>query len=167
MDTTDFWAVAPDEWVGDLPPWHEYVGPELTEDLVRGAIETLGYTLPAAYLLLLRAQNGGLPRRRCVPVDRCRIEITGLYGVGGWYGIDNPDRGSRYMVQEWGYPDVGVVIAPTPTGGHDAVMLDYSACGPDGEPRVIHVASEGGRPVVTVLAPTFASFVAALVECSG
>jgi hypothetical protein len=93
------------------------------------------------------------------------VEITGLFGVGGWHGIDNPDRGSRYMVREWGYPDVGVVIAPTPSGGHDAVMLDYTACGPRGEPRVIHVETEGGEPVVTAFAPDFASFAAALVAC--
>jgi hypothetical protein len=167
VDATDFWADAPDEWVGDIPPWHEYAGPELTDGLVRAAEEAIGYKLPVAYLDLLRVQNGGLPRRRCFPVGRGHVELTGLYGVGGWYGIDNPDRGSRSMVREWDYPAVGVVIAPMPSGGHDAVMLDYTACGSRGEPRVIHVETEGGGPVVTILAPDFASFVAALVACPG
>lgn len=162
MDATDFWADAPDDWVGEVPPWHHYVGPELTDELVRAAEESLGYKLPAAYLDLLRVQNGGLPRRRCFPVGRGHVEITGLYGVGGWYGIDNPDRGSRYAVWEWGYPDVGVVIAPTPSGGHDAVLLDYSESGPAGEPRVIHVEAEDTKPRVRVLAPDFAAFVAGL-----
>jgi len=162
---TDFWADAPDEWVGEIPPWHEYAGPELTDELVQAAEQTLGYVLPASYLQLLRIQNGGLPRRRCLPVGRGQIEITGLYGVGGWYGLDNPDRGSAYMIREWGYPAVGVVIAPTPSGGHDAVMLDFSECGPAGEPRVIHVETESGEPRVRVLSPDFASFVAALVAC--
>jgi hypothetical protein len=57
-----------------------------------------------------------------------------------------------------------VVIAPTPSGGHDAVLLDYRDCGPAGEPRVILVETEGGGPVVTVLAPDFASFVATLAD---
>jgi hypothetical protein len=165
MNATDFWADAPDDWVGDVPPWHEYVGPPLTDELVRAAEQALGYKLPATYLDLLRDRNGGLPLRRCAPVGRGKVEITGLFGVGGWYGVDNPDRGSRAMIREWGYPDSGVVIAPTPSGGHDAVMLDYSECGPAGEPRVVHVGSEGGRPDVTVLAPDFASFVAALTAC--
>lgn len=165
MDTADFWADAPDDWVGDLPPWHEYVGPDLTDELVVAAEEALGYKLPAAYLDLLRIRNGGLPRRRCVPVGRGRVEITGLFGVGGWHGIDNPERGSRAAIREWGYPDGGLLIAPTPSGGHDAVMLDYSVCGPAGEPRVTYVETEGGGPEVTILAPDFASFVATLADC--
>jgi hypothetical protein len=165
VDATDFWADAPDDWVGGVPPWHEYVGPELTDGSVCAAEEALGYKLPAAYLRLLRVQNGGLPRRRCFPAGRGYVEVTGLYGVGGWYGIDSPDRGSRYMIREWGYPEVGIVIAPTPWGGHDAVMLDYSECGPAGEPRVIHVETEAARPRVRVLATDFAAFLAGLVQC--
>src|SRR5262245_10801865 len=119
MDPTDFWADAPDEWDGEVPPWHEYVGPELTDELVQAAETTIGYKLPASYLQLLRLQNGGLPRRRCFRVGRGQVEITGMYGVSGFYGIDNPERGSLPVIREWGYPDVGVVIAPTPSGGHD------------------------------------------------
>jgi hypothetical protein len=163
VEPSDFWADGPDDWDGDLPPWHEYAGPPLTEALVRAAEEALGYKLPTAYLALLRVQNGGLPRRRCVAADRRRVAITGLYGVGGWYGVDNPDRGSRPMIREWGYPETGVVIAPTASGGHEAVMLDYGGCGPAGEPRVVHVEAEGAAPVVTVLTPDFVSFVSALV----
>src|SRR4051794_31299762 len=99
MDMTDFWADAPDDWMGEIPPWHEYVGPELTDELVANAERDLGYVFPAAYLRLLRVQNGGLPKRRCLTIGRRRIEITGLYGIGGWYGIDSPERGSRYMIQ--------------------------------------------------------------------
>ena len=164
MDATDFWADAPGDWVGDVPPWHEYAGPGPTDELVRAAEGALGFRLPAAFLDLLRVQNGGLPRRRCFPVGRGHVEITGLYGVGGFHGIDNPDRGSRHTIREWGFPDVGVVIAPTPSGGHDAVLLDYRECGPAGEPRVIHVETEGGGSVLTVLAPDFASFAAALTD---
>ena len=37
VNATDFWADAPDDWVGAVPPWHEYVGPELTDELMRAA----------------------------------------------------------------------------------------------------------------------------------
>lgn len=164
MEATDFWADAPDDWVGDVPPWHEYAGPALTDDLVRAAEGALGCRLPAAYLGLLRVRNGGLPRRRYFPVGRGRAAVTGLYGVGGFHGIDDPDRGSRHAIREWGYLAGAVAIAPTPSGGHGAVLLDYRDCGPVGEPRVIHVETEGGGPVVTVLAPDFASFMATLAD---
>jgi hypothetical protein len=42
-------------------------------------------------------------------------------------------------------------------------MLDYSACGPRGEPRVVHVAAESGE--AEVLAPTFEAFARGLVDC--
>jgi hypothetical protein len=166
VEATDFWADVPDEWVGDVPPWHQYIGPELTDGFVSAAEGALGYKLPLAYVDLLRVQNGGLPRRRCFLAVGGYVEITGLYGVGGWYGIDSPGRGSGYMIREWGYPEVGIVIAPTPWGGHDAVMLDYSQCGSSGEPRVIHVETEAAKPRVRVLAPDFAAFLAGLVQCT-
>jgi hypothetical protein len=159
VDVADFWD-------NSSPDWHEYIGPELTDELVLAAEQAVGYLLPASYRELLRVQNGGLPKRRCFPVGRRFVEITGLYGVGGWYGIDSPDRGSQYMIKEWEYPAVGIVIAPTPSAGHDTIMLDYSECGPTGEPRVIHVETECAPTRVRVLAPDFAAFVAGLVTCA-
>ncbi len=92
------------------------------------------------------------------------IEIAGLLGLGGKWGIDSEDgNGSRAMIAEWEYPDIGVVICDMPSGGHDAVMLDYSGCGRDGEPAVVYVDED--RSVV-LLASTFAEFRDGLVACS-
>ena len=46
-------------------------------------------------------------------------------------------------------------------------MLDYSECGPQGEPRVIHVDTEtfDEEPEVLVIAPDFETFVNGLVDC--
>jgi hypothetical protein len=162
---------AADIWDDTSPDWHEMIGPELTDEMIRSAEAGLGYKLPDSYLSLLRTQNGGLPKRCCFPTPvptswaRDHVRITGLHGIGGWLGIDNPQHGSRYMIREWGYPDVGVVIAYTPSAGHDTIMLDYSECGPRGEPRVIHVETECAEPRVLVLAPDFGSFVRGLVSC--
>jgi hypothetical protein len=58
----------------------------------------------------------------------------------------------------------------TPSAGHDTFMLDYSECGPQGEPRVIHVETETGDPppvyvpIVSGLAPDFESFLQRLVD---
>ena len=146
-------------------------GPPLTPESVRDAETALGYKLPESYLQLLRVRNGGFPRRCCFPTAvrtswaEDHIQITTLFGVGFEQGIDGEFE-SRYMIGEWGYPDVGIVIADTPSAGHDAVMLDYSECGPRGEPRVIHVETEGGDPVVLVLAPDFELFARGPVDCS-
>ena len=68
------------------------------------------------------------------------IEIQALRGIGGKWGIDSKTGlGSRDLILEWGYPDIGVVICDMPSGGHDTVMLDYSTCGPTGEPAVAYV----------------------------
>jgi hypothetical protein len=69
------------------------------------------------------------------------------------------------MIREWGYPDVGIFIGQTPSAGHDGIMLDYSECGRDGEPRIIHVDVEGDKHQVQVLAPNLESFLRGLVDC--
>lgn len=42
--------------------------------------------------------------------------------------------GAKFMIEEWGYPPIGVGMADTPAGGHELIMLDYRACGKRGEP---------------------------------
>lgn len=80
-------------------------------------------------------RNGGTPTRRRFPTPfrtswaPDHIDISGLLGIGGGpFGIDTA-TGSRYLIREWGYPDIGVVICDTPSAGHDIVMLDYSESG--------------------------------------
>jgi hypothetical protein len=146
-------------------------GPPLTDGMVREAERLLGYRLPESYLRLLRQRNGGEPRRCCFPTTvrtywaEDHICIRSLLGVGFEQGIDG-EMESRYLIPEWGYPDVGIVIADTPSAGHDVVMLDYSLCGPQGEPRVIHVETESEEPIVIVLAPDVEAFAKGLVDCS-
>ena len=157
--TSDFWAE--DEY---------FVGPPLTEEAIASAQAKLGFRLPASYLELLRTQNGGTPRRDCFPTTTPtswaldHIAVTGIRGIGGDWGIDSPDFGSAAMIVEWGYPDIGVVVAECPSAGHDVVMLDYSQSGPQGEPRVVHVETESEAPTVTVLAPSFEHFIAGLYK---
>ena len=67
------------------------------------------------------------------------------------------------MIEEWGYPGLGVVICDCPSAGHDVVMLDYRFCGPEGEPSVVHVDQEGDYEI-TYLAHSFEAFVRGLVN---
>lgn len=90
------------------------------------------------------------------------IAIGAIRGVGGDWGIDDETLGSRYMVAEWGYPDIGVVICATPSGGHDTVMLDYRECGPQGEPSVAYIDE---YRVPRTIAGSFAEFLDGLIDC--
>jgi len=67
------------------------------------------------------------------------------------------------MIEEWGYPDIGIYFCDSPSGGHDMICLDYQSCGKNGEPRVIHVDQESDYEI-TVLADDFEQFVRGLVN---
>ncbi|MFB9326355.1 Imm51 family immunity protein [Paenibacillus aurantiacus] len=163
MDLDSFWEdsdYAREQYVSDPP----------TDELIASVEEELGYKLPAAYIALMKRQNGGIPRHTSFPTDVAtswaddHIAITGIMGIGRdkSYSICG-DLGSSFMIEEWGYPDIGVVICDCPSAGHDVVMLDYRHCGKDGEPEVIHVDQEDDYEI-TFLAPDFETFIRGLVH---
>ncbi len=141
------------------------------DDDAVAAVETeLGYRLPAAYIELARTvRNGGLLQRDCFPIDGVpvwaedHVTVTGIYAIGGTstYSLLG-DLGSTFMLSEWGYPPIGVCFADTPTAGHSEFMLDYRACGPDGELAVVVVDQEDDYSIWPV-APDFATFIRGLV----
>jgi hypothetical protein len=141
-----------------------------TDELIRSVEAELGYKLPAFYVQLMRQRNGGVPRNRCFPTTEAtswaddHVAIEGIAGIGRSksYSLCG-DLGSQFMIDEWGYPAIGVVVGDCPSAGHDVVMLDYRACGPAGEPAVIHVDQESDYKIV-MLAPDFETFVRGLVH---
>jgi hypothetical protein len=148
----------------------DYTGPALTEEMIQAAEAKFGYKLPESYLRLVRVRNGGWLKRECFPTSASAfegyVEVAGIRGIGGEFGIDSEDLGSREAYREWGYPEVGIVVGDMPSAGHEVIMLDYSVCGPEGEPRVIYVDTEtGGDASVVVLAPDFETFLCGLVDC--
>ncbi len=161
FDFTNFWD--DDEYA-----LREYVSEPPTDELIVSIEQELGYKLPGSYIELMKMHNGGTPIDTCFPTTTgtCwaedHIAITGIYGIGREkdYSLCG-DLGSRFMIEEWGYPDIGVVICDTPTAGHDMIMLDYRKCGKDGEPEVIHVAQEADYKT-TFLAKDFETFIQGL-----
>ncbi|MGW4638473.1 SMI1/KNR4 family protein [Sphaerisporangium sp. NPDC004334] len=146
-----------------------YTGPPLDDGMVRQAEEDLGVRLPRSYIEVLLQRNGGTPRRRCCPTTfptswaDDHFEISGIRGIGGPWGIDSSSgAGSSYLISEWGYPDIGVVICDTPSAGHDTIMLDYSECGPEGEPAVAYIDEDR---IPRRAAQSFGEFIAQLVVC--
>ena len=163
FDLTQFWE--PSEYA-----WKEYVGEPLTDEAVAAVERELGCQLPASYVELMRFQNGGIPRRtnhraaeRTTWADD-HIAITGLYSIGS----EKPcslcgEVGSRFWVEEWSYPDIGVYFADCPSAGHDMLCLDYRECGSKGEPQVVHIDQEWHYKIVFV-AKNFESFIRGLED---
>lgn len=157
------------ETLWDDTPYSEenYTGAPLTEKMIRDAEEKLGYRLPRAYLDVLRSRNGGI-LDKCVFTDEDGRDFyaEGLYGIDPQktYSLMNPAFDTAFWVEEWQYPaGLGLVIADTPSAGHDMFFLDYRDCGPQGEPAVVHVDNELGN-VITTIAPDFGSFIRGLHE---
>lgn len=147
-----------------------YTGPSLSDDMILRAEEVLGLRLPPSYVAALSEKNGGVLKRRCFPTEFAtswaadHFEVRALLGVGGKWGIDSSSGlGSADLIAEWGYPEIGVVICDMPSGGHDAVMLDYSESGPDGEPSVAYIDEDR---VPRKVAGSFEEFLSRLVPCS-
>lgn len=143
-------------------------GPRISDALIAEAERKLRVRLPSAYLRLLAERNGGTPQRRCLRTERPtswardHVQVRTLLGLGYDDGADGA-YGSEYLIREWGYPAIGVVVFDTPAAGPDTVMLDYSVCGPSGEPRVVYVDDDRS---VLLVASDFGELVAKLVDGS-
>ena len=88
-----------------------YVGRPVTPEMIDHVENRYGYTLPRAYVELLRNQNGGIPTREACPTrepttwseDHCAI--TGIFGSSfpgdGSLGLTfTPDRFRKPVVPE-------------------------------------------------------------------
>ncbi|MFB6503957.1 MULTISPECIES: SMI1/KNR4 family protein [unclassified Streptomyces] len=165
FDMAGFWddsAYALKEYVEEAPP---------TRELIASVEEEIGgYRLPDSYIALMTAQNGGVPNRDHFPMTEPtswaddHIVINGIRGVGRTRPQSLVGEfGSRFWIEMWEYPDIGVYFADTPSAGHDMLALDYRACGRDGEPAVVHVDQEDDF-AITPVAESFEAFVRGLVD---
>ncbi|MDW2998468.1 DUF2185 domain-containing protein [Faecalibacterium prausnitzii] len=161
FDLTNFWD---DNWYA----LKEYVSEPPSDELIASVEEELGYKLPAAYIWLMKQHNGGIPVNTCYPCDEPtswaddHVAITGIFGIGREKSCSLcGELGSQFMIDEWEYPAIGVAICDCPSAGHDMIFLDYRACGPQGEPAVVHVDQENDYKI-THLADSFEEFVRGL-----
>lgn len=163
FDFTDFWEEDEDH------AWDDHMGPTPSDGLIAELEKELGYKLPESYIWLMKKHNGGAPRNAAFPTKEPTgwgdnyIVIEGIYGIGRdkAYMICG-GVGTKFMVEEWGYPDIGVAICDCPSAGHDMVFLDYRDCGPQGEPKVSYVDQEMDYKII-VLADNFEEFIRGLV----
>jgi len=163
FDLSDFWKES------DYAR-KEYVGPAINDIEVARTERELGYKIPEAYIALMRTQNGGIPKRTSHRTSQPtswandHIEITGIFSIGSTsnYSLCG-DFKSSFWVNEWGYPPIGIYFADCPSAGHDMLCLDYRACGPRGEPQVVHIDQEWDYKI-TVIAKDFESFIRGLED---
>ena len=76
----------------------------VTEAMISEAEGALGYRLPRSYTDLIKSQNGGKPRNDCYPTEsptswaKDHIQISGVCGIGGDWGIDSSTLGSLSLI---------------------------------------------------------------------
>lgn len=139
-----------------------YIGKAPTDEEISEIEKELGYKLPQSYIELIKKHNGGIPVPRVFLTDDYEINITGIFGIDRTkcHSLCG-ELGSAFMISEWGYPNIGIAVADTISGGHDMIFLDYRECGKDGEPKVVVVDQESDYHI-SVLADTFEDFIKGL-----
>ena len=155
-------------WDDDEYYIREYTDDPLTPEKVSFVEAALGYKLPASYIELMRHRNGGAPVNNChrssseTSWAADHVAMTGFLSIGATKTYSLCGRfGSQFMIDEWGYPRLGIYFADSPSAGHDMLCLDYSSRGKGGEPRVVHVDQERDY-AVTHIADSFQAFVRGL-----
>ena len=140
--------------------FESYIGKPVTDEDIKVAEANLGYTLPVAYIELLKNHNGGVVKKNCfINDDDDCVYVTGIYGIDKdkKYSLLG-EMGNEFWISKVKYPPIGVVVADTISGGHDMIFLDYRDCGPSGEPKVVRVDQEGDYSI-TLLADNFSDFI--------
>ena len=62
--------------------FESYIGKPVTDEDIKAAEADLGYTLPAAYIELLKNRNGGVVKKNCfINDDDDCVYVTGIYTV--------------------------------------------------------------------------------------
>ncbi len=147
-------------WIESEHSTEYYVSEPFDEKMLEEIEMELGYKLPKSYVELMREHNGGRLKRCFFKLDEdSYVKLTGMYGIGRekTYSLCG-SYGSKFWIEEWEYPDIGVAICDCPSAGHEKIFLDYRECGREGEPRVVHIDQELDYEI-TILANTFEEFV--------
>ena len=161
FDTGGFWEEGEEA--------QKYTGTPAADGQFAETEKKLGYKLPASYKWLIEQRNGGVPVNKRhtidmpIPWDRNHTDIECIMGIDPSVEFSLlGELGTKYMVGECGYPDIGVVICPV-SGNRDLIFLDYRHCGPEGEPEVALVDRDWNNEII-FLADNFESFIRGLTK---
>lgn len=136
--------------IWQVPAYLPYLQPPLTNEAVAAAEQAIGYKLPAAYLELLRKQNGGYIR-----YSLPEMVHDSIAGIGPYFpALTRPDWEEDQ--EHVSFPLQGLV--PFDGDGHWHICLDYRK-----DPRipsVMYLDIESDREAQ--IAGTFADYLAQL-----
>ena len=158
FDFADFWNNC--DWT------KKYVGNDLTKQDVDMVESELGYRLPPSYIELMKIQNGGVPQKNFYLVPDKNHSAVYLNTI---FGLDSTKEyslcgglGSKFRIDEWGYPSYGIYFGDTLSGGHELFLMDYRVCGKDGEPEILLIDQECDYRI-TFVAKDFETFIRGLL----
>lgn len=134
--------------------------PPVTDRVVAATEQRLGVRLPAAYVRILRLQNGGYIRG-----GHPEITIREIDGIGDGVGAGRTTWWHDDIDNEWWGPEGKDLLINFAGDGHWDLCLDYRINGPDIEPTVAYIDNEAeeDEPV----AASFEEFLDQLVEYEG
>lgn len=162
FDSSNFWDDS--EYA-----FEEYISEPPTDDLITSVEEELVFKLPAYYVAMMKLHNGGIPQKTRFPIGESTSEAGDHITISGIMGIGRDKAkslcgtaGSRVVIEDGGYPEIGVVICDCPSS-NSVVMLDYRSFGNDGIPEVVHIDRDS-KYKITSLAPNFETFISGLVK---
>lgn len=161
VDFNNFWDET--AYVSD-----RYCEPLPTERTIAEVETALDIKLPKSYIFFMSLKNGGIPKKNACPCESPTYWSTDHIAIASFLAIGKQTDysllgkfGHKFMVDAWGYPDIGLAICTCPSGGHDMVFLDYRHCGrhmEKGEPAVVYVEQEADYKI-SFLAPNFEEFI--------
>jgi len=136
----------------------------LDDETIKKTEEQLGFKLPESYIYLMKKHNGGLLRKNYLAIKNTDgfNDLDGIYGIG-----DNNYSVNRQNEDKYDHEENLLSICDS-NSGHVLIYLDYSECGPQGEPRVIAIDNETSTVDPSekpwILAENFEDFISRLCD---
>ena len=142
-----------------------YIDETPTDKIILKVEQELGNKLPKSYIEFMKQHNGGMVQKSWFLTSNFEVVIIeGFLSIGeekikGLLG----EHGSQFWINEWEYPNIGIYICDTISGGHDMIALDYTECKCSEEPTVVWIAQENEYEK-TFLAKNFETFIKSLKD---
>lgn len=136
----------------------------LDDETIKKTEEQLGFKLPESYIYLMKKHNGGLLRKNYLAIKNTDgfNDLDGIYGIGDNNYSVNQQNKDKYDHEE------NLISICDSNSGHVLIYLDYSECGPQGEPRVIAIDDETSAVDPSekpwILAENFEDFISRLCD---
>jgi hypothetical protein len=142
----------------------EYDCGPLDDEMVKKTEEQLGFKLPESYVYLMKKHNGGLLQKTYLAMKN----TDGFWDLEGIYGIGENNYSINHQNKDKSDFEANLISICSSNSGHSYIYLDYSKCGPQGEPRVIALDEESSMEDLNenpyVLAKNFEDFISRLCD---